>query len=220
MLYPFIPSIFIKMSFKVVIWVLIENGSAARFPPRLLNACKSLSPLHFCSHASCSLLPARLTSVCLRPLSSSPLTSPLPLFRFCQRGSSPLFSLSTVWNVVLSIVLPCNCDTSSSVGLAVRSPYLLRLHSVSPPQSAPEAQRTQHHHHHHHHHLFTPSYPQTPGHPPHIHPSLHPLPLGKHTGLTPRPLLFLGRHVCYSDTRVDTVKAHPHHIQIQSYQRV
>lgn len=26
-----------------------------------------------------------------------------------------LFSLSTLWNVVLSVILPCNCDTSSSV---------------------------------------------------------------------------------------------------------
>lgn len=51
-----------------------------------------------------------------------------------------LFSLSSVWNVVLSIVLPCNCNTSSSIDLAVRSPYLLRLHSVSPPQTVPEAQ--------------------------------------------------------------------------------
>lgn len=59
---------------------------------------------------------------------------------FSVSVAPPLILLSTAWNVVLSIVLPCNCNTSFSIALAVRSPYLLWLHSVSPPQSAPEAQ--------------------------------------------------------------------------------
>lgn len=86
----------------------------------------------FCFHVSLLLLKSHL----LQHLQT--------LFHFHSFFSvgvaPPLILLSTAWNVVLSIVLPCNCNTSFSVALAVRSPYLLWLHSVSPPQSAPEAQ--------------------------------------------------------------------------------
>lgn len=131
-----------------------------------------------------------------------------PLCRFCPPSLSPFFSLSgwtppplfspsAVWNAVLSIVLPCNCDTSSSVGLAARSPYLLRLHSVSPPQSAPEAQQTPPPTHPSHLTLtLTYPTPSSTAHPPHMHPS-HP------HWLNLCPPLVLGRHVCDIDMRTE-----------------
>lgn len=41
------------------------------------------------------------------------------------------------WFLGLCVALLCNADTSSSFGMALHSPYLPRLHRVSPPQSAP-----------------------------------------------------------------------------------
>lgn len=138
------------------------------------------------------------TTLCTSHLRLSPRPSfsfsniSKPLFHFhlslspfsVRVAPPPLFSLSAVWNAVLSIVLPCNCDTSSSVGLAVRSPYLLRLHSVSPSTISPRGTAD----------------------PPHPTPFLatpilltsiasHPLVLGKHAGLTfaPLPHLFCGK---------------------------
>lgn len=127
------------------------------------------------------------TFVCLCPSPPPPSTSSLCCFSlFLSISAAPplLFSLSTVRNVVLSIVLPCNCDTSSSFGLAVCSPYLLRLHSVSPPQSVPEAQRNP-----------PPFFVHSlPPHPPHTNPSLHALLLSKHR-LNPCPSFSLeGMH--------------------------
>lgn len=175
-----------------------------------MHVCKlSPSPFdpHLHSHTISSLHSARLSSIrlCVRASpphtsqASMPFLSPLslsPFFSLSGWTPPPLFSPSAVWNAVLSIVLPCNCDTSSSVGLAARSPYLLRLHSVSPPQSAPEAQQTPPPHPSHLTLTLTYPTPSSTAHPPHMHPS-HP------HWLNLCPPLVLGRHVCDIDMRTE-----------------
>lgn len=148
------------------------------------------------SHLCRSLVPS-LSSSNISSLYSMLFSN---LFFSVRVAPPPLFSLSAVWNAVLSIVLPCNCDTSSSVGLAARSPYLLRLHSVSPPQSAPKAQWTPH-----------PPHPSLAT-PSSSHPSLSSTGSGKTHRLNLLPLLFLGKHLCSKDMRTQFAR-HIFHMQ-------
>lgn len=82
------------------------------------------------------LLPHACFAVCLHPLPPN-----ISSFYSVFLSPPPLFSKHSVECGVKCHPFTCNRDTSSSVGLALHSPYLLRLHSVSPPQSAPEAQQ-------------------------------------------------------------------------------
>lgn len=101
-------------------------------------ACKQFFFHLSCPPAIFLLLTTHHLSLCVPLLIARLCFIPIPVFSVSV--APPLFSRSAVWNVVLSVVLLCNCDTSFSVGLAPRSPYLLRLHWVSPPQSGLEAQ--------------------------------------------------------------------------------